>query len=162
MYVRHLSTIMRCVGRDKKNGTKVLSSIQPADDVHCGKNIYLVDQNAKETPLKILEGQQTDMKLIKLSMRLPPMKEVGCASNFVRKVVMQTRQINKLNAMSKVYLKHFPSFLNYDLLLSWQRHKGRFKILKQINRRAYKLKLATILKVNSMFNMGVSKGYQLS
>ncbi|KAH1108015.1 hypothetical protein J1N35_011783 [Gossypium stocksii] len=43
------------VSRDLRGGTKVLSTIQVAKDIHCGKNIDSVDLNAMKTPLEMLE-----------------------------------------------------------------------------------------------------------
>ncbi|KAH1107577.1 hypothetical protein J1N35_011345 [Gossypium stocksii] len=77
------------VSHDEKGRTKVFSTIQLVKNVHYGKNIDLVNQSAKG-PLEILEVQQTDVKPTELSVRLQPMRDVGCASNFVGKVVVQT------------------------------------------------------------------------
>lgn len=70
------------VSRDMRGETNVLSAIQLVENVHYGNNIDLVDWSAKETTLEMLEGQQTDIKPIELSVGLPPKKEVGCASDF--------------------------------------------------------------------------------
>lgn len=60
-------------------------------------------------PSEMLEGRKIDLKPVQLSVRLPPMREVSCALDFVGKIVMQTWQLKQENAMSEVYLKHFPS-----------------------------------------------------
>ncbi|KAH1121417.1 hypothetical protein J1N35_004577 [Gossypium stocksii] len=91
---------------DMRGGTKVLSAIQLAEDVHCGKNINLIDWSAIEAPLERLEVRQTDVKPIESSMGLSVIREMGCASNFRRKVVMQTGQLIGVHATSKVHLKH--------------------------------------------------------
>ncbi|KAK5811382.1 hypothetical protein PVK06_026712 [Gossypium arboreum] len=41
--------------QDLRGGTKVLSAIQLAEDIHCGKNIDSVDLKATKTPLEKLE-----------------------------------------------------------------------------------------------------------
>ncbi|KAH1091920.1 hypothetical protein J1N35_019177 [Gossypium stocksii] len=79
-------------------GTKVLSIIQLAKDAPSGENIDLVDQSAMKTLWEMLEVQQTDMNSVESSMRLPPIREVGCALDFGRKVVMQTGQLKWVNA----------------------------------------------------------------
>ncbi|KAH1074544.1 hypothetical protein J1N35_026872 [Gossypium stocksii] len=56
-------------------------AIQLVENVHCHKNIDLVDQSVKETLLKMLEMRQTNMKPVQLLVRLPLVREVGCISN---------------------------------------------------------------------------------
>ncbi|KAK5794174.1 hypothetical protein PVK06_035383 [Gossypium arboreum] len=73
------------VSRDMRDRTKVLPVIQLAKDVSCGGNNDLVDRNATKTPLKMLEVQKTDAKPIEVSVGLPPMREVGCASDLGEK-----------------------------------------------------------------------------
>ncbi|MBA0610759.1 hypothetical protein Godav_011554 [Gossypium davidsonii] len=46
------------VSHDEKGRTKVFSIIQLVENVHCGKNIDLVDRSANETTLEMLEVQQ--------------------------------------------------------------------------------------------------------
>ncbi|KAH1072958.1 hypothetical protein J1N35_025286 [Gossypium stocksii] len=65
--------------------------------------------------------------------------------------------MEQVNATSEVHLKHFPSVFNFDLPLAWQEHKSPFRVLKGVSRRAYKPKLARILKVNPVFNVGMPK-----
>ncbi|MBA0755366.1 hypothetical protein Gogos_020767 [Gossypium gossypioides] len=62
-----------------------------------------VMSSATKTPLEMLEGHNIDMKPIELSVGLPPMREVGCASNFEGKMVMQTGQWDRVNATSEAY-----------------------------------------------------------
>lgn len=71
----------------------------------------MVDQSAKETLSKMLEGRQTDIKLVELSVRLSPIKEVGCRG----KVVTQIEKLNQVNTTSEVHLKHLFNILHYDL-----------------------------------------------
>ncbi|KAK5845465.1 hypothetical protein PVK06_001652 [Gossypium arboreum] len=79
------------VGRDKKGRTKVLLTIQLVEGVHGGKHIDLIDQrSATKIPLEMIERQKTGMKPVEPLVGLPPMREVNCASNFGRKIVMQT------------------------------------------------------------------------
>ncbi|KAH1082109.1 hypothetical protein J1N35_021870 [Gossypium stocksii] len=85
------------VSRDWKGGIKVLLTIQLVEDVHCGKNIGLVDRNATKTLLEMLEVWQIDMKLVELSVGLPPMKEMCCTLDFVGKVMMQIVQLKQVN-----------------------------------------------------------------
>lgn len=64
--------------------------IHLAKDVHSGKNIDSVDRRSvMGTPLEMLERQQINIKLVKPSVRLPPMREVSYALEFWGKLVMQ-------------------------------------------------------------------------
>ncbi|MBA0683479.1 hypothetical protein Goari_025134 [Gossypium aridum] len=89
-----------------------------AKDVSCGGNIDLVDWSATKTPSKIY------MKPIELLVEILPIRDVGYASDFGGKLVMQTGQLNK----------------------------GSFRVLKRVSRGVYKLKLVAILKVSPMLN----------
>lgn len=106
------------VSHDEKVGTKILPTIKLVKDIHCGKNIKLVDRIITRTPFEMLKVQQADMKFIELSVRLPPMRDMSCASDFVRNVMMQNRQSKRVNATSEAHLKHLSSILHYDLLLA--------------------------------------------
>ncbi|KAH1046644.1 hypothetical protein J1N35_037428 [Gossypium stocksii] len=68
-----------------RDRTKLLPAIQLAKDVSCSGNNDLVDRSAMKTPLKMLEIQKIDVKPIEVSVRLPPMREVGCASDLGEK-----------------------------------------------------------------------------
>lgn len=46
---------------------------------------------------------QIDMKLVESLMGLPHIREVCCALDFIRKVVMQARQLDRVNATSEVH-----------------------------------------------------------
>ncbi|KAH1128782.1 hypothetical protein J1N35_000160 [Gossypium stocksii] len=95
-----------------------------AKDVHEGKNIDSVDRrSATKTPLRMLEGRQTNMKPVELSVGLPPKRKVGCALDFGGKMVMQTRQLKQVNATSDVHLKHFGSVFHFNLL-AWKGHRA--------------------------------------
>lgn len=78
------------MSQDMKDETNVLSAIQLVEDFHCRKNIYYLDQSAKETTLGILKGQQLIWSLLSYKWGYH-MREVDCASNFGGKVAMQTR-----------------------------------------------------------------------
>lgn len=88
----HQQRCMVLVSHDEKDETKVLSTTKLVKNVHCGKNIDSVDRSATKTPLEKLEVRQTNVKFVKLSVRLPPMTKVNYAPNFMGKVVMQTMQ----------------------------------------------------------------------
>ncbi|KAH1121673.1 hypothetical protein J1N35_004833 [Gossypium stocksii] len=77
------------------------------------------DESAKKAPLEMLERQRTDMLPVELSVGLPHMREVGCASKFGRKVVNQTGQLEKVNATGEVHLKYSANVLHSDLPLAW-------------------------------------------
>ncbi|MBA0642803.1 hypothetical protein Goklo_027144 [Gossypium klotzschianum] len=87
----------------------------------------LGNRSVKKTTLEMLNGKQIDTKLVKLSVRLPPIREVGCVSNFGGNVAMQNGQLRRLNTTCEV------------------------------GQRAYKPKLVVRLKVNPMFKVGVLK-----
>lgn len=70
---------------------------------------------------------------------------------------MQTKQGRRVNVTSEIHLKHFSCVLHFDLLLSYQRHKDPFKVLKRVSQGAYKSKLVVRFEVNSMFNVGLPK-----
>lgn len=121
------------VNRDIRVGVKLLSAVQLIKDVSYGKDINLIERNAIKT-LKMLDARQTNMNLVKSSMELPPMRKVGYASNFGRKLVMQTGQSKRINAMSEVHFKHLSSVLHFGLPLSLQKHRGSFLVLKRVSR----------------------------
>lgn len=73
---------MVSISRDEKGGTKILFAIELAEDVSYGRNIDFVDRTTMETLLGMLMVGQTDMKPVKLLVELPPMRRVGCASDF--------------------------------------------------------------------------------
>ncbi|KAH1047202.1 hypothetical protein J1N35_037986 [Gossypium stocksii] len=94
---------MVLVSYDEKGGTKVLSAIQLAKDVLCGRNIDLIELCATKTPLEMIEAQKTYMKPVESLVALPAMKEVGCASNFVSEVVIpELARIPKVNSIFNV------------------------------------------------------------
>lgn len=76
------------------------------------------------------------MKFVESSMGLQPLRVVGCALDFVGKVVMQNGRSNRVNAMRKVNLKHLYSIFHYNLSLAWLRQKGSFRVLKQVSQGA--------------------------
>ncbi|KAH1072376.1 hypothetical protein J1N35_024704 [Gossypium stocksii] len=84
-----------------KVGTKVLSKIQLVEDVLYGRNIGSIDGTAKEAPLEMLVGHETNMKHVELAVKLPLMREVSCASAFGGKVVMQTGKLGQVNITSE-------------------------------------------------------------
>ncbi|KAH1130651.1 hypothetical protein J1N35_002029 [Gossypium stocksii] len=100
------------VSREIRDGTKVFLAIQLAKDVLRGGNIDLVDRSAMKTSLEMLE------------VGLPPMREVGCASNFRGKIMMQNWAIkqskcyelgvnNEITTLRAQYLDMLP----YDMPL---------------------------------------------
>ncbi|MBA0879563.1 hypothetical protein Goshw_026374, partial [Gossypium schwendimanii] len=70
-------------------------------------------------------------ELAKSSTRLPAIGEVGDASDFKGKEVMQVGQLTRVNA--KVYSEYFNSVLHSNLL-TWQERRGPFEVLKQRGR----------------------------
>lgn len=81
---------MHCFGELRHEGQiqDIVRNI--VEGIPCGENINLVNQSANETLMEMVEVQQSDMKPVELLLGLPPMREVGCATNFVGQVVMQT------------------------------------------------------------------------
>ncbi|MFQ6640799.1 hypothetical protein Gotur_014946, partial [Gossypium turneri] len=77
--------------------------------------------------LKLSEASE----LADSSTRLPPMGEMGVASDFKEKEVMHVGQLTRVNA--KVHSKHFDSVLHSNLL-PWQEHRGPFEVLEQRSR----------------------------
>ncbi|MBA0667559.1 hypothetical protein Goklo_000629, partial [Gossypium klotzschianum] len=73
--------------------------------------------------LKLSEASELAESLI----RLPSMGEVGGASDFKGKEVMQVGQLTRVNA--KVHFEHFDSVLHTNLL-TWQEHRRTFEVLK--------------------------------
>ncbi|MBA0879402.1 hypothetical protein Goshw_000231 [Gossypium schwendimanii] len=108
----------------QKGGTKVLSVIQLVEGVHGRNNIESVYRSALAAPLEMLEGRKIDMNPVDLLVGLPPMRDVGCASNFGGTVMIQNGQLKRVKATSE-----------------------------RVNRGAYKLELEGKFKVNPMFNM---------
>ncbi|KAH1082728.1 hypothetical protein J1N35_022489 [Gossypium stocksii] len=62
------------------------NNMELVDDVSYGRNIESRYYSATKAPSKIPVEHEIDGKAIELSMELPPEGNVGCASNFVRKV----------------------------------------------------------------------------
>ncbi|MBA0677298.1 hypothetical protein Goari_018715 [Gossypium aridum] len=85
-----------------------------------------------------IEGEVAMQTLKLRSMRLifvdtleglPPIREVGCASNF-GKVVMQVGQLTRVNATRKVHSQQPDSVLRSNLL-AWQELKVPFEVVEQ-------------------------------
>ncbi|MFQ6662213.1 hypothetical protein Gotur_030098 [Gossypium turneri] len=69
------------------------------------------------------------LELAESSTKLPPMGEVGGASDFKGKAVMQVGKLTRVNV--KVHSEHFDSVLHSNLL-TWQERRGPFEVLEQI------------------------------
>ncbi|MBA0754908.1 hypothetical protein Gogos_019856, partial [Gossypium gossypioides] len=91
-----LTKIVVSVHRDMKVGAKVLSSIQLVEDVSYGRNIDSIEQKVTKSPSEVLVAQEFDMKPADLTMEPTPLGNVGCASGFKKKGVMQ-KQSGRVN-----------------------------------------------------------------
>ncbi|MFQ6622238.1 hypothetical protein Gotur_001992 [Gossypium turneri] len=94
--------------------------------------------------LKLSEASE----LAKSSTRLPPMGEVGGASDFKEKEVMHVGQLTRVNA--KVHSEHCDSVLHFNLL-TWQERRGPFEVLEQRGRETVgKAKRSVVNQENSV------------
>ncbi|KAH1032775.1 hypothetical protein J1N35_044949 [Gossypium stocksii] len=87
-----------------------------AEDILYGRNIDSIDRNVKEAPLKMLVGQKTDMKPVESSTRLPPMREVGYASDFRGKLVIQTGKLRRCYKRELARIPKVNSMVNVGML----------------------------------------------
>ncbi|MFQ6626184.1 hypothetical protein Gotur_006089, partial [Gossypium turneri] len=86
-------------------------------------------KTVKLGPMRLEMSEASE--LAKSSTRLPPMGEVGGASNFEEKEVMHEGQLTRVNA--EVHSEHFNSVLHSNLL-TWRERRGPFEVLEQRGR----------------------------
>ncbi|MFQ6656407.1 hypothetical protein Gotur_026525, partial [Gossypium turneri] len=86
-------------------------------------------KTVKLGPMRLKSSEVSE--LAESSTTLPPMGEMGSASDFKGKEVMHEGQLTKVNA--KVHSEHFDSVLHSNLL-TWQERKGPFEVLEQRGR----------------------------
>ncbi|MBA0727825.1 hypothetical protein Golax_000778 [Gossypium laxum] len=117
----------------KKTTLKLVESskeLPHEEDVSFSSNLgeKFVMKAMKLGPMRPNSSKAT--KLSESSTRLSPMEKVRWASDSKEKVVMQVGQLTQVNTMRKVHSEHFDSVLHSNLL-TWQEHRGAFKVLKQ-------------------------------
>ncbi|MBA0688345.1 hypothetical protein Goari_006143 [Gossypium aridum] len=93
------------------------------------EKVSLALDSEEEIAMQTLKLGSMRLVSIDTSKGLPPMREVGYASNF-GKVVMQVGQLTRLNATRKVYSQHYDSVLHSNLL-TWQERRDPFEVLEQ-------------------------------
>ncbi|KAK5803385.1 hypothetical protein PVK06_031030 [Gossypium arboreum] len=86
-------------------------------------------KTVKLGPMMLKSSEASE--LAELSTRLPPMGEVGDASDFKGKEAMQVGQLTLVNV--KVHSEHSDSVLHSNLL-TWQECKSPFEVLEQEGR----------------------------
>ncbi|KAH1129731.1 hypothetical protein J1N35_001109 [Gossypium stocksii] len=105
--------------------------LPPKEDVSLSLNLEeeVAMKIVKLGPIRLKLSEASE--LAESSTRLPPMGEVGDASDFKGKEVMQEGQLTRVNA--KVHSEHFDSVLHSNLL-AWQECRGPFEVLEQRGR----------------------------
>ncbi|KHG07100.1 hypothetical protein F383_33526 [Gossypium arboreum] len=115
-------------GKATSEHDESLEGLLPKEEVSLSSNLEEeVAMKTVKLGLMRLKSSKAS-ELAKSSTRLPPMGEVGNASDFKEKEVIHVGQLTRVNA--KVHSKHFDSVLHSNLL-TWQEHRGPFEVLEQ-------------------------------
>ncbi|KAH1092289.1 hypothetical protein J1N35_019546 [Gossypium stocksii] len=102
--------------------------LSPKEEVSLSSNSEkeVAMKTVKLGPMRLKSNEA--LELAESSTRLPPMGEVGDASDFKEKEVMHEGQLTRVNA--EVHSKHLKSVLRSNLL-TWQERRGPFEVLEQ-------------------------------
>ncbi|KAH1092370.1 hypothetical protein J1N35_019627 [Gossypium stocksii] len=102
--------------------------LPPKEEVSLSSNSEkeVAMKTVKLGPMRLKSSEA--LELAESSTRLPPMGEVGDASDFKEKEVMHEGQLTRVNA--EVHSEHLKSVLRSNLL-TWQERRGPFEVLEQ-------------------------------
>ncbi|KAK5843186.1 hypothetical protein PVK06_005630 [Gossypium arboreum] len=102
--------------------------LPPKEEVSLSSNLEeeVAMKTVKLGPMRLKSSEASE--LAELSIRLPPIGEVGGASGFKEKEVIHVGQLTRVNA--KVHSEHSDSVLHSNLL-TWRERRGPFEVLKQ-------------------------------